>query len=175
MTARHASVFAAVFLAFSAAVSAQDALTVVDSTGKVLGPVLDTTDVTYYFAEVAMKAGKQIFIVSLNRTDIRFGPLPLFYESTDCSGIAYFGTCNPLLTGCSTIGPGNPGHSLFVRAPDALRASVSVRSQFQSGFCDTFTPFTLSGLPATSVVNLESTFTAPFHLRPSSDVIDVLE
>ncbi len=175
MTTRWKSVFVAAFLAFSGAVSAQDALTAVDSNGKVLGPVLDTTDVTYFFVEVAMRAGKQIFVVSINRTDIRFGPLPLFYESADCTGTAYFGTCSPLLTGCSTIGPGNAGHALFLRAPDAPRASVSVRSKFQNGFCEDFNPFTMMALPATSVLDWESTFTPPFHLRPSSDVIDVLQ
>ena len=175
MTRQYASILgAATLLAFSAATPAQDALTVVDSTGKVLGPVLDTTDNTYFFMEVAMKAGGHVFVVSLNRTDIKFGPLTLYYASADCSGAAYFGACSPLLTGCSTIGPGDLGHSLFLRTPDAPRAPVSVRSKFD-GFCDTFVAFTLNGLPASPVADLESMFTPPFHLRPSTDVIDILE
>lgn len=167
---------ATTLLAFSAATPAQDALTVVDSNGKVLGPVLDATDNTYLHVEVAMKAGGRPFIVSVSRTGMKFGPIPLWYESADCSGTAYFGVCKPNITGCSTIGPGNPGHSLYLRASNAPRVPVDVASMFENGRCETLgASFILNGLPTVQVANLDSLFTPPFHLRPSADVIDILE
>jgi hypothetical protein len=176
MTTQSASILAAVsFLVFSTETPAQDALTVVDSNGKVLGPVVDTRGDFNPSFQVAMRAEERLFIVSLNRTSFTgFGPLDLYYESADCSGLAYFATCSPLLTGCTTVGPGNPGHALFSSVADTSRTPITAGSVFNGNDCDVIF-LNMKGLPAEPVANLESLFVPPFRLRPSADVIDILE
>jgi hypothetical protein len=102
---------------------------------------------------------------------VRFDPLDLYYESADCSGQAYFATCSPLLTGCSTVGPGNSGHSLHGRVPGATRTPITAGSVSENGFCDT-SNLNMNGLPAMAVANLETLFTPPFRVRLFTHVVD---
>lgn len=151
-------------------------VTVVDSRGKTVGAALGGVGLitvasargTQIHPTVLLRVGDRLAAVNIDRQGFFGGTL--FFQSTDCSGTAWFPTPplggRPSLLPQTSVGP--PGQTLYMEAAGAIPQTVTLNSRVGEGFSCTatfFSPITVSAVTAQPLVNLETEFTPPLSLR----------
>ena len=118
---------------------------VVDTNGRVLGPVVSLTD-RLDGAVVMVERDGLVGLVDVNRQFASgHGDFLLYYESINCSGTPWVYPSPPLFIRTPTSRADSSG-AIWVGKLDDSRQPVSIRSQWDGGSCrasapdDTFTP-----------------------------------
>jgi hypothetical protein len=146
-----------------------DQLSVVDSSGKTMGKLLDLYKGNSGSAIVALKANDLVFTVWIHRDSFETGDL--CFESADCSGPAFPCECfDPPLLGAAQAVISAPGNTLYATAAGATPRPVTLRSSSWGGTCSDlgWENTCDSALPVQPLVDLDTLFTPPFRLVTSS-------
>jgi hypothetical protein len=160
-------------------------LNVYDSTGKLVGPLIDVDIYGFYF-RVALRISGEWFVVRIGNAVTTREVVSaartwtqdyLLYESLDCSGTPLRGGIeSPLFGRHAVVAP--PGHTLYATAswPNRRYDRASIQSQLQSqpdeSCLDVRDPVSKKPFGAEQyfislepVADLDALFTAPFHVE----------
>lgn len=143
---------------------------VFDANGKQVG---NTVGVEKTRVTVALTAGGYVFVLRAFQDHFEFeGPGTIFFESLDCSGTLFISAQgDPTVLQLVALAP--PGNTVYVPSPGAAPRSITANSALYVSGCTTQLPGgqTVDGaFPAVALMDLNSQFTPPFRVIPSSSL-----
>lgn len=154
-----------------------DGLVMVDSTGKILGPVLDINGSLFKVPHVPFSVGNSAFLVAVFKTKFAGSGIPtvLHFSSRHCNHQT--GQVAAALIDLATIDPafwsfvGTDGGTVYVPTPNAQpiqafkavsRLTVEPNGNVE---CQDIAQLVSPAMPATAVANLLTLFTPPFVIQ----------
>lgn len=108
------------------------------------------------------------FVVALFVTQNRFtGNREILFESSDCSGPAFFQQVDPFFLGALPgAAVGSPGSTVYIPDPDGPVQSVAVQTALRpDSVCFNLGSLTTDAVPALPLIDLATMFTPPFSVR----------